>query len=262
MKLRMRVLDAFTNEQFKGNAAAVIVTDEWLSDTLMQNIAIENNLSETAFLVPIKDNKYAIRWFSPITEIDFCGHATLASASALFSDFPMLNELEFSTSEVGTLMVKKQDSGMIEMQFPIRAPMPVDAPPALIEGLSITPTLILRSQQAYFAIYESQDDVLQVQQTREKLKMLAPYDVVVTAKGERYDFVSRYFWPENGGSEDPVTGSIHAGLAPYWASELGKNELVAFQASQRGGELHCRVTDTHVFVSGHAVIYLDGEISV
>lgn len=262
LKLRMRVLDAFTSEQFKGNSAAVIITDEWLSDRLMQNIAIENNLSETAFLVPIKDNKYAIRWFSPITEIDFCGHATLASASALFSDFPSLNELEFSTLEVGNLVVKKRSNGMIEMQFPILAPVPVEVPEALIEGLSITPKLILRSQQAYFAIYDSQDDVFQVQQSQEQLKTLAPYDVVVTAKGEQYDFVSRYFWPANGGDEDPVTGSIHAGLAPYWASELGKSELVALQASQRSGELHCRVTDTHVFVSGSAVKYLDGEIWV
>ncbi|BDU39751.1 PhzF family phenazine biosynthesis protein [Vibrio nigripulchritudo] len=262
MKLRMRVFDAFTDKRFKGNSAAVVITENWLSDELMQNIAIENNLSETAYLIPEGGNKYAIRWFSPITEIDFCGHATLASSYALFSDFPEYDELEFSTNEVGNLTVKKREDGMIEMRFPIRAPEPVDVPEPLLEGLSIRPVKVLRSPQAYFAIYDNESDVLNVEQVQESLKKLAPYDVVVTARGSSHDFVSRYFWPANGGDEDPVTGSIHAGLAPYWAEVLGKSELKALQASRRSGELDCRVTKDSVYVSGKAVKYLEGEIEV
>lgn len=263
MELDIYVVDAFTDTQFKGNSAAVVPLEEWLAPELMQNIAAENNLSETAFLKSIGANRYEIRWFSPITEIDFCGHATLASSLVLFDELGIGGTIEFHTLEVGTLTVKKNAQGKIEMTFPTRPPKAVsDIPPALIEGLSCDVERVLLSPQAYFVVVDSQQEVLEAQYRSEHLKTLAPYDVVVTAKGDQQDFVSRYFWPANGGDEDPVTGSIHAGLAPFWAEELGKTSLVAYQASQRGGILHCEVNGERVRVSGDGVLYMKGKIFV
>lgn len=263
MKLDVHVIDAFTNQLFKGNSAAVIVTKEWLSEELMQSIAMENNLSETAYLVNTHDNHYDIRWFSPLSEIDFCGHATLASAFVLFAQQPSLTECIFHASAVGALSVVKKEGGFMQMNFPNRKPEPIDEiPDALLKGLSITPTKVLRNQQAYFAVYEHEQDVSAVTQDTDIIKTLAPYDVVVTAASEQYDFVSRYFWPANGGDEDPVTGSIHTGLAPYWAERLQKNSLIAYQASVRGGVLHCNVSDERVAISGQAVRYMAGQISL
>ena len=265
MKVKIHVIDAFTEEQFKGNSAAVIITEEWLPDSLMQSIAIENNLSETAFLVKQNNDIYQIRWFSPITEIDFCGHATLASAFVLFSDQPTLEKVVFSAKAVGSMTISKAANGDIQMEFPNRKPVDIETiPEQLMKGLSIKPFNVLRSDQAYFAIYNSESDVLNISQNNELLKQLAPYDVVVTAKSdsEQYDFVSRYFWPANGGDEDPVTGSIHTGLAPYWSEQLDKDELLAFQASKRGGVLLCKVESDKVILSGKAVRYLEGFIDV
>ncbi|MDV6249765.1 PhzF family phenazine biosynthesis protein [Vibrio sp. EA2] len=263
MELDIYVVDAFTDAQFKGNSAAVVPVTEWLAPELMQNIAAENNLSETAFIKPIGDNQYEIRWFSPITEIDFCGHATLASSKVLFDQLNVEGTIEFHTLEVGKLSVVKNAQGKIEMTFPVRPPQPVSVvPKELIEGLSCKVERVLLSPQAYFVIVEDQQEVLDVQYQSDQLKQLAPYDVVVTASGSDYDFVSRYFWPANGGDEDPVTGSIHAGLAPFWAEELGKSSLVAYQASSRGGVLHCQVCDDRVNVSGDGVMYLKGKVFV
>ena len=261
----MHVVDAFTNEQFKGNSAAIIVIDSWLDDDLMQSIAVENNLSETAFLVQNDQGVYHIRWFSPITEIDFCGHATLASAHVLFSKDNAPKSLTFFAKAVGEMTIIKNAQGRIEMDFPNRKPVAIvdkDVPEALYKGLSIAPQKVLKNEQAYFAIFEDEHAVQTVTQQPELLKKLAPLDVVVTAKGSQFDFVSRYFWPANGGDEDPVTGSIHTGLAPYWAEQLDKNILVAKQASARTGVLFCEVNETRVKISGDAVLYLVGEISV
>ena len=263
MKLKMNIVDAFTQERFKGNSAAVIVTEDWLAPSLMQTIAMENNLSETAFLVQNQDGSYAIRWFSPITEIDFCGHATLASASVIFETHPQQQDIVFVAEAVGTMTVTKASDGRIEMDFPNRMPSVLEeVPDELVAGLSIPPIEVLQNGQAYFAVYQHEDDVHALVQTPEVLKKLAPYDVVATAKGKDYDFVSRYFWPANGGDEDPVTGSIHTGLAPFWAERLGKVELVALQASSRTGVLYCDVSPTRVRVSGFAVPYLEGTITV
>lgn len=263
MTVEMHVVDAFTDELFKGNAAAVVMTDEWLDDDLMLSIAAENNLSETAFLKPVKNNHYEIRWFSPLTEIDFCGHATMASAFVVFLKNDDLTEVVFSAPAVGDLTVTRQADGMIDMSFPNRQPQAVaDIPEALLKGLSKKPSAVLRSQQAYFAIYDDEASVRELVYDSEQLKQLAPYDVVVSAPGSDYDFVSRYFWPANGGDEDPVTGSIHAGLAPYWAEKMGKQELVAFQASQRGGVVNCRLVSDRVHVAGKAVLYLKGQIAI
>lgn len=263
MTVEMHVVDAFTEQLFGGNPAAVIMTEEWLDDSLMQSIAAENNLSETAFLIPVENNHYQIRWFSPLTEIDFCGHATMASAFVVFLKNASLSEVKFSAPAVGELTVTQRDDGVIDMSFPNRKPEPVgDVPQALLDGLSKKPQQVLRSEQAFFVIYDDEESVRALEYDSEQLKLLAPYDVVVSAPGNDYDFVSRYFWPANGGDEDPVTGSIHAGLAPYWGEKMSKQELVAFQASQRGGVVHCRLAGERVHVAGKAVLYLKGEIAI
>jgi len=263
VKLKIYQIDAFTDKVFSGNYAAVIELEEWLSKELMQSIATENNLSETAFIKNTTNNTYEIRWFSPLNEIDFCGHATLASAYVLFEQNPTLKEVVFTADAVGSLNVSKEKDGYIKMVFPNRKPKEIEViPEAILKGLSIAPKEVILSQQAYFAIYENEDDVYNVQPNLEELKKLAPYDVVVTAASNEYDFISRYFWPANGGEEDPVTGSIHTGLAPYWAEKLNKNELKAFQASKRGGLLLCTVTNENVILLGKAVKYLEGYIEI
>ncbi|WP_080602169.1 PhzF family phenazine biosynthesis protein [Stutzerimonas stutzeri] len=256
-------VDAFTAERFRGNPAAVIPLQAWLSDELMQAIAAENNLSETAFFVREADGAFHIRWFSPLTEIDFCGHATLASAFVLLEQDLAQAPLVFRAAAVGDLSVQRRADGLLEMSFPNRAPDLVAEPPAaLLQGLGCEPDAVLRNQQAWFAVYRDEQQVRMLTPDLDALRTLAPLDVVVTAPGREQDFVSRYFWPANGGAEDPVTGSIHAGLAPYWAGQLGRNELVALQASARTGILHCRVEADRVMVAGQAVLFLDGTIEL
>ena len=268
MQLEINIIDAFTDTVFKGNSAAVIITENWLSEHLMQSIAFENNLSETAFIVADDKGIYHIRWFSPLTEIDFCGHATLASAFVLFKKNPKVTSIQFSAKAVGTLTVKQTDNGKIQMDFPNTKPDKVEnIPEILLSGLSIAPVEVYKNNQAYFVIYKAEADVLKVERDNAQLKKLAPLDVVVTCQAQsadykNYDFISRYFWPANGGDEDPVTGSIHTGLAPLWAERLGKNALLAYQASKRSGVLDCVVAGDRVFISGHAVHYLTGFITV
>lgn len=266
MELEIYVVDAFTDTNFKGNSAAVIPINDWLDDELMQNIAAENNLSETAFIKAIGINQYEIRWFSPLTEIDFCGHATLAASFVLFNHLGCDGELEFLTTKVGKLQVTQLTDMRIQMSFPNLAPSPIEVVPEdLYEGLSIKPQSVLKSEQAYFAVMASADEVKDIQYQSETLKRLAPFDVVVTAKADddsKHDFISRYFWPANGGDEDPVTGSIHAGLAPYWSSILNKTALVAQQASARSGVLYCQIDNDRVLVSGYGTLYLLGTIYV
>lgn len=268
MQLEINVVDAFTNTVFKGNSAAVVITEDWLSDNLMQSIAFENNLSETAFMVLDDDGIYHIRWFSPFTEIAFCGHATLASAFVLFNKNPNVENIKFSAKAVGVLTIVQTDDGKIQMDFPNTKPEKVDnIPDSLLAGLSIAPVEVYKNAQAYFVIYNAESDVLTVARDNEQLKQLAPLDVVVTCQAmsadyKNYDFISRYFWPANGGDEDPVTGSAHTALAPLWAERLGKNHLVAYQASRRGGVLDCVVAGDRVMISGNAVQYMTGFITV
>jgi PhzF family phenazine biosynthesis protein len=265
MDIEVNVVDAFTDKLFGGNPAAVVITENWLSEELMQHIASENNLSETAFLVKVEEGVYSIRWFSPLTEIAFCGHATLASAFVLFGKLHALNSIKFLAKAVGELLVEKTLSGKIQMDFPNTQPKKADEiPKELIQGLSIEPAEIYVNSQAYFAVYNSEKDVLNIKRDNALLKTLKPLDVVATAmsNSEGYDFISRYFWPANGGDEDPVTGSIHTGLAPFWSERLGKNDLVAYQASSRGGVLECEVNGDRVLISGNAVRYMSGTITV
>jgi predicted PhzF superfamily epimerase YddE/YHI9 len=187
----------------------------------------------------------------------------LASAFVLFSQNKSIHELTFSAKAVGDLKVHRGEDGYIEMTFPDRSPEPItQIPSALTNGLSIEPKEVLLSQQAYFVIYPNEEDVYSVKVNVEELKKLAPYDVVVTSGSGKYDFVSRYFWPANGFIEDPVTGSIHAGLVPLWAERLDKTNMIAYQASKRGGVLKCKLVDNGVIVSGKAVQYLEGHIDV
>lgn len=268
MQLEINVVDAFTDTVFKGNSAAVIITDSWLGEDLMQSIAMENNLPETAFLVAEESDKkgaYHIRWFSPMTEIAFCGHATLASAFVLFNKNPTLKTIKLSAKAVGVLTIVQTDAGKIQMDFPNTKPEKVDSiPNILLAGLSIAPVEVYRNTQAYFVVYHSESDVLSVDRDNEVLKQIKPLKLVVTCLSESkdYDFISRYFVPANGGNEDPVTGSIHTGLAPFWAERLGKDELVAYQASSRGGIIGCVVAGDRVLISGNAVQYLTGFITV
>lgn len=263
MQLKIYQIDAFTDKLFKGNSAAVIILDEWLEVEIMQSIAIENNLSETAFAKKCDDITYEIRWFSPISEIDFCGHATLATAFVLFEENNLLKNITFLAKAVGSLKVSQLDDGYIEMIFPNRKPKKVDRiPKELKKGLSIEPKDVLVNQQTYFIVYPNEEDVYNVQVNLDEIKKLEPLDVTVTAKSKEYDFISRYFWPANGGIEDPVTGSMHTGAAPLWAERLNKNNLIAYQASSRGGILKCKVENSSVTILGKAVKYLDGYITI
>ncbi|MCE0496003.1 PhzF family phenazine biosynthesis protein [Vibrio salinus] len=263
MEFDIFVVDAFTDKQFKGNPAAVVLLADWIEAEKMQAIAAENNLSETAFIRFLSSNQYEIRWFSPLTEIDFCGHATLASSFVIFNYLNSKGEIEFITSQVGSLFVSELDDGRIEMSFPNQRLDPIeDIPEVLLKGLSYSPVQVLKNRQAYFAVMSSAKEVECLDYQTEQLKRLAPYDVVVTAQSDTFDFVSRYFWPANGGDEDPVTGSIHSGLAPFWAEKLAKSNLVAYQASNRGGVLYCSVNGERVMVSGYGVLYMKGTIYI
>lgn len=261
-------VDAFTDQLFKGNAAAVVPLSDWLADDVLLAIAQENNLSETAYVKTVGDGHVEIRWFSPLCEIDFCGHATLAAALVMFNRQPDLPKLIVDTRFVGQLAVTRHHDGWFELDFPQRAPVVLEQVPAeLLQGLTVAPLQVLRNQQAYFAVYDDASVVQSLAPDLLLLKQLAPYDVVVTAPGkgvadDQFDMVSRYFWPANGGDEDPVTGSIHAGLAPYWAERLGKTELLAYQASKRGGLLKLTLQGERVLVKGQAVLYLEGKIRV
>ena len=260
MQLTIHQIDAFTNELFKGNYAGVIELENLLDDELMLKIGAENNVSETAFTCRQTDGSFAIRWFSPLMEIDFCGHATLAAAYVLCEQHNV-SQIRFQAAAVGELIINKNDDDSFAMTFPKQAPEEIQiVPPALLNGLSIQPANVLKNRQAYFAIYDNEHDVLNLKTDSGLLKTLYPFDVVATAPSTQYDFVSRYFWPANGGDEDFVTGSIHTGLAPYWAQHCGKNTLSAYQASTRGGHMQCDVGDDTVTLTGRAVRYMQGTI--
>lgn len=255
-------VDAFTDEVFRGNPAAVCPLDEWLPDETLQSIAAENNLSETAFLVA-EGEGWRLRWFTPREEVPLCGHATLASAFVLFRDHPEQQELRFATAS-GELRVRRAEDGFT-LDFPVVPARVRDDPPAeLLEGLGVTPVEILASEDDpnWIAVLESETDVIAVRPRLDVLERLHPYGVVVTAPGVAADFVSRYFAPSFGIPEDPVTGSIHCALAPYWAGRLGHTRLRARQLSARGGALTCELSADRVLLTGQAVLYLEGEITL
>ncbi len=261
MKIPIYQVDAFTNRLFGGNPAAICPLDEWLSDETMQKIAIENNLAETAFFVKQGDG-FKLRWFTPEFEIDLCGHATLASAHVIFTELGYKGDMiNFETVKAGVLTVKK-DGDKYTMDFPSRPPIPIEPPIGLVEALGDkTPVAIYRSRD-YFVVYETENDILELAPDFFALSKLDTVGIVVTAAGKDVDFVSRFFAPGAGIPEDPVTGSAHCNLIPYWANKLGKDKLHAYQLSARKGELWCENKGDRVLMSGNAITYLKGEIMI
>jgi PhzF family phenazine biosynthesis protein len=253
--------DAFTDKLFGGNPAAICPLTEWLPDDTMQQIAKENNLAETAFFVK-NDTGYLLRWFTPEYEIDLCGHATLASAHILFTELAYGGDaIHFDTLKAGTLTVKR-DGDKYTMDFPCRQPIPIETPNGLVEALGgPEPTAILRSRD-YFVVYDTEEDITELSPDMFALSKMDTVGIIVTAPGKNSDFVSRFFAPGAGIPEDPVTGSAHCNLIPYWAKIFGKDKLHAYQLSARKGELWCELKRDRVLMSGKAVTYLRGEILV
>lgn len=262
MKTQMPIyqIDAFTGKVFSGNPAAVCPLEEWLDNTVMQSIASENNLSETAFFVK-EEIGYRIRWFTPVREVDLCGHATLASGFVFFKYInPDRDQVEFHSNS-GPLRVT-QDGELLSLDFPAQPPKPCEAPAALLAGLRKQPQEVF-SAEDFLVVYPSEKDIVQLQPDYSELRKLGLRGVIVTARGGgQADFVSRFFAPTFGINEDPVTGSAHCELTPFWASRLGKDELHAFQLSKRGGKLFCKMAGKRVIISGQAVEYLKGTITI
>lgn len=259
MKLDIFQIDAFASRPFTGNPAAIVPLDTWLPDDVMLNIAMENNLAETAYFVPNGDG-YDLRWFTPTVEMDLCGHATLASAYLIFQHLGTDKSILKFQTRSGELTVEKKD-GKFVLDFPSRPGQPVDAPPGLIESIGSEPKEIYKSRD-YMLVYDSEADVLAIKPDFNSLMKINAHAVIVTAPGDKSDFVSRFFAPEVGVPEDPVTGSAHCTLIPYWAERLGKNKLFARQVSQRGGEIQCELIGDRVKMAGDAVLYMKGEIYV
>lgn len=262
MKLKIFQIDAFADKVFSGNPAAVCIMDTWLDASLMQQIAAENNLAETAFVV--KDNgQYHIRWFTPEIEVDLCGHATLASAFVLFNHYTLDSEtIDFYSPRSGPLTVEKGNDGYYVMDFPVDVLEKVGAISALNEALGINPMQTFKGKTDYLLICDSQKTIEEINPNFFLLDKVDARGVIVSAKGEDVDFVSRFFAPQSGINEDPVTGSAHTTLTPYWSKVLGKNVLFAKQLSQRSGKLICENLGERVKIAGKAVSYLEGEIEL
>lgn len=259
MKLDIFQVDAFTSELFHGNPAAVVPLRSWLPDETMLQIAAENNLAETAFFVKSGD-VYELRWFTPEVEIDLCGHATLASAFVLAEVLKTeAGEISFKTKS-GELTVSR-DGERFVLDFPSRPATECGTPAGLVEALGAVPQKVLKSRD-YLAVYDSQAEVAALKPDFRAIKELGVHAVIATAKGDDADFVSRFFAPAVGIDEDPVTGSAHCTLIPYWSGELGKTQMFARQISKRGGEIHCELVGDRVKIGGNAVLYLKGEIYV
>ncbi len=260
MELKVYQVDAFASQVFKGNPAAVCPLTEWLPDSVMQNIAMENNLSETAFYVKEKEG-FRIRWFTPAVEVDLCGHATLATAFVLFSyEGHTENKIVFN-SRSGLLTVTKSGN-QLTLDFPIDTLTAVDAITQLEEGLGVKSKATFKGKTDYLVVLENEAQVQQLQPDFKKIAQVNARGVIVTASGEKVDFVSRFFGPQCGVDEDPVTGSAHTTLTPYWASVLNKNEFTARQISARGGELTCRLNGNRVEISGEAKLFLKGTLYI
>jgi PhzF family phenazine biosynthesis protein len=258
MKISIFQVDAFTNQAFSGNPAAVCPLDYWLTDENMQAIAGENNLSETAFIVN-RGDYYQIRWFTPQTEVDLCGHATLASAWVIMNKIqPDVDQIKFG-SRGGELKVRR-DGEYFLMDFPVHPPKECVVPNDLIKALGQNPVKVMASNY-YLAIYDSEEEVRKLKPYMALLKELDRIGVIITAPGESVDFVSRFFAPAVGIPEDPVTGSAHCTLIPYWAEMLNKTSLTAKQVSCRGGDLICEYKDDRVIIGGQARLFMEGRIN-
>lgn len=260
MKIPYYVVDAFTDRPFGGNPAGVCLLDAWAADRTLQDIAFENNLSETAFFVADRD-RFHLRWFTPTAEVDLCGHATLASAHVLFEcRGHQKPSVQFETKS-GSLTVVRERDGFLGMDFPALAPKPVEAPPPLIAALGTAPEAVLAGMD-YVVVYKDAQAVSRLAPDFDGLRRLDRRGVIVTAPGLEADYVLRFFAPKLGVNEDPATGSAQCLLAPYWSARLKKRTLAVRQLSFRGGDLRCEIKGDRVMISGRAVVYSRGEIGL
>jgi PhzF family phenazine biosynthesis protein len=259
MKQKIYQVDAFTDQVFSGNPAAVCPLAEWIPDELMQSIAMENNLAETAFFVREGD-QHVIRWFTPKLEVDLCGHATLASAFILFSleNYPG-NTIQFLSPRSGLLSVTRTGD-LLTLNFPADYPVEIELPESLGAGFDIRPQATLKGKTDYLLVFENEKQIREMQPDFRQIAKSGARGVIITARGEEADFVSRFFAPQSGIDEDPVTGSAHTTLTPFWAEKLGKKELKAIQLSERKGHLHCKALGDRVKISGRARLYMEGMI--
>lgn len=256
---RIYQVDAFTDKIFSGNPAAVCPLGQWLDDEILQKIAMENNLAETAFYVKEGD-RYQIRWFTPEVEVDLCGHATLASAYVLFNlENHEGNAVHFFSRRSAELTVTR-DAELLTLNFPVDTIEPIALTDEITNGFDIQPVAAFKGRTDYLLVYEGEDQISQLTPSFEKISKLKVRGVIVTAKGNEVDFVSRFFAPQVGVNEDPVTGSAHTTLTPYWAKQLHRNELSAIQLSSRRGYLKCTLLGDRVEIRGRAKLYLQGEI--
>jgi PhzF family phenazine biosynthesis protein len=261
MKFPIYQVDAFTNQLFGGNPAAVCPLTEWLPDNILQALAAENNLSETAFIVQEKDEHH-IRWFTPTTEVALCGHATLAAAHVYFTEWNDQYHVIRFKSKSGPLHVRKSDN-WLQLDFPSFTPTKVDSPPMeILSGLGVSDAPVFTALEDYMVVVQSEAILLSIRPDFKKLATVKARGVIVTAPAETPDFVSRCFYPQSGIDEDPVTGSAHSCLTPYWAERLGKTVLTARQLSKRQGYLKCELSGGRVLMSGQAVTYLKGYYEV
>lgn len=259
MEIPIYQIDAFASSLFKGNPAAVCPLEEWISDEFMQSIAGENNLSETSFFVPRGDG-FQIRWFTPTSEVDLCGHATLAAAYVLFDLLDYKHDKIAFDSRSGLLTVTRHID-WLTMDFPAQPPVACDVPPEIIKAFKIVPIECLSSVDL-IVVFERENEIKSAKPDFNQLIKLDWRGVIITAKSSRYDFITRFFAPKYGILEDPVTGSAYTQLAPYWASKIGPKRFRVKQESSRGGELNCEVVGDRVFISGKAIKYLEGKIEI
>lgn len=259
MAQKMYQVDAFTNQIFTGNPAAVCPLDNWLSDELMQKIAQENNLAETAFYVK-RNHVYEIRWFTPTIEVDLCGHATLAAAFILFNyENHQGNTIHFHSHRSGLLTVTSNHD-LLSLNFPVDTFERIELTAEITDGFTIKPQAAFKGKTDYLLIYNNEHEIRSIKPHLVAIANLKGRGVIVSAPGDNSDFVSRFFAPQSGINEDPVTGSAHTTLTPYWADKLNKNELSAIQLSERKGHLQCRLLGDRVEISGKCKLYLSGEL--
>ena len=258
MTLKIYQVDAFASAIFEGNPAAVIPLEKWLPDKIMQNIALENNLSETAFFIHI-ENGFYIRWFTPLAEVDLCGHATLATAHVIFNYLNFSkNEIQFE-SKSGILKVKHAND-LLWLNFPVSPLIETDIPENFNKAFQFQPVKCLKGRDDYMLIFKNENEILNLEPDFNLISETR--GIITTSISDEFDFVSRFFAPALGINEDPVTGSAHTMLIPYWSKVLGKNELIAKQISKRGGILHCKNIGKRVEIGGKVVTYLVGEIFI
>ncbi len=259
MKQKIYQIDAFTDKVFSGNPAAVCPLDHWLSDDILQKVAMENNLAETAFYVK-HNNQYEIRWFTPTVEVDLCGHATLAAAFVLFNHENYHEKtIQFYSPRSGALTVTKEGE-LLVLNFPSDQFQPIELSSEIIGCFDMVPTAAFKGKTDYLLVFGSEEEIERAVPVYDTISKLKARGVIITAKGKEVDFVSRFFAPQSGVNEDPVTGSAHTTLTPYWAKQLGKTDLTTIQLSKRKGYLQCKYLNDRVEIGGQGKLYLIGEI--